>query len=386
MTNASPHRNDPPFRAEHVGSLIRPVELQRARERLLGEHLADRNLGAHNNAELRAIEDSAIRDVVTLQDSVGLKVATDGEFRRRTWWTDFVLGFDGASENTGKEAPVVMVDKSGHRRAIPSVRVSGKLRWSKPIMRAAFEFLRAATKRTPKLTIPAPMDLHYFVGARGGIDQAAYPDLEAFFDDLAVAYQHEIADLADAGCRYLQLDDVTFAFLCDPKRRAEVQGWGYEPTQLVDRYIDLFNRAVAKRPTGMTIGLHICRGNASSHWGAEGGYDFVASALFQKLDAHVFFLEYDTPRAGSFEPLRFVPNNKRVVLGLLTSKDPALESGDALKRRINEASKFIALEQLSLSPQCGFASNYIGNPVTVDDERRKLGLIVDIATEIWGTA
>jgi methionine synthase II (cobalamin-independent) len=386
MTNASPHRNDPPFRAEHVGSLIRPVELQRARERLLGEHLADRNLGAHNNAELRAIEDAAIRDVVALQESVGLMVATDGEFRRRTWWTDFVLGFDGTAENTGKEAPVVMIDKSGHRRAIPSVRVSGKLRWSKPIMRTAFEFLRAATKRTPKLTIPAPMDLHYFVGARGGVHQAAYPDLEAFFDDLAIAYQHEITDLAEAGCRYLQLDDVTFAFLCDPKRRAEVQGWGYEPAQLVDRYIDLFNRAVAKRPTGMTIGLHICRGNASSHWGAEGGYDFVAPALFQKLDARVFFLEYDTPRAGSFEPLRFVPRDKRVVLGLLTSKDPALESGDVLKRRIDEASKFIALEQLSLSPQCGFASNYIGNPVTVDDERRKLGLIVDIATEIWGTA
>jgi 5-methyltetrahydropteroyltriglutamate--homocysteine methyltransferase len=381
----APRRN-PPFHAEHVGSLLRPESLRRARERLLGPHEADRNLGPHHNQQLRALEDQAIRDAVALQEAVGLSVATDGEFRRRTWWTDFVLGFEGVVENTGVEAPVVMVDKVGHRRAIPSVRIEGKIRWTKPIMREAFAFLRSVTRATPKLTVPAPMDLHYFVGARAGIDKAAYPDLDAFLEDLAIAYQREIADLADAGCRYLQLDDVTFAFLCDPKRRAEVQGWGYEPTQLVDRYIKLFNQAVAKRPRDLTIGLHICRGNASSHWGAEGGYDFVAPTLFQQLDVDAFFLEYDTPRAGSFEPLRFVPKNKVVVLGLLTSKDPALEPSEDIKRRIAEASKFIALEQLSLSPQCGFASNYIGNPVTVDDERRKLGLIVDIATEIWGTA
>jgi 5-methyltetrahydropteroyltriglutamate--homocysteine methyltransferase len=236
MTSPTPRRRNPPFRAEHVGSLIRPVQLQQARERVLGAHLADRNLGAHHNAELRGIEDAAIRDAVALQETVGLKVITDGEFRRRTWWTDFVLGFEGVVENTGKEAPVVMIDKSGHRRAIPSVRVSGKVRWSKPIMRDAFGFLRATTKQTPKLTVPAPMDLHYFVGARGGIDKAAYPDPDAFWSDLATAYQLEIADLVSVGCRYLQLDDVTLAFLCDPKRRAEVKGWGHEPNDLVETF------------------------------------------------------------------------------------------------------------------------------------------------------
>jgi 5-methyltetrahydropteroyltriglutamate--homocysteine methyltransferase len=378
------HDKKPPFRAEHVGSLKRPESLQRARERLLGPQLGDTNLGAHTNAELRALEDEAIKDVIRLQEEVGLKVVTDGEFRRRTWWTDFVLGFGGMVENKGKEGAVTMVDKSGHRRSIPSVKVAGKIRWKRSVMRDAFAFLKAHTSATPKLTVPAPMEMHYFVGGRAGIDRQAYPNLDTFWDDVANAYKIEIEVLAAAGCRYLQLDDVTFAFLCDPKRQAEVRAWGHEPADLIEIYIELFNRAVAQRPTDMVIGLHICRGNASSHWGAEGGYDFAAEKLFNELDVDGFFLEYDTPRAGSFEPLRFVPKGKVVVLGLVTTKEPMLESMDALKRRIAEAAKYAPLEQLCISPQCGFASNYIGNPVTIDDEKKKLSLVVQIAREVWG--
>jgi 5-methyltetrahydropteroyltriglutamate--homocysteine methyltransferase len=373
-----------PFRAEHVGSLLRPIELQRQRERLLGAHTFDHAIGGHDNAELRAVEDAAIEDAIRLQEGVGLEVITDGEFRRRTWWTDFVLGFDGIVENTGIESSIVFQDKAGHRRSIPSVKVADKIRWSKPIMREPFEFLRSRTKRTPKLTIPAPTNVHYFVGARAGIDKGTYPDLNIFFSDLAEAYSKEVQDLAKAGCRYLQLDDVTIAFLCDPSRQEQVRSWGYEPAELLKRYIDLFNRSVANRPKDMTIGFHICRGNASSHWGAAGGYEPVAERLFNDMDVNAFFLEYDSARAGGFEPLRFLPGGKYVVLGLVTTKDPDLEAADDLKRKIELASKFAPLDQLALSPQCGFASNYIGNPVTIDDERKKLALVVQVAREIWG--
>ena len=379
------HRAKPPFRAEHVGSLLRPESLQRARETFLGEHTFDHAIGAHNNAELRAIEDAAIKDAIRLQEDVGLRVITDGEFRRRTWWTDFVLGFDGIVENTGIESAIVFRDKSGHRRSIPSVKVVDKVRWTEGIMRSSYTFLHANTSRVAKLTIPAPTNVHYFVGGRKGIDRSAYPDIDAFFADLALAYQKEVRNLAAAGCRYLQLDDVTIAFLCDSARQDEVRSWGHEPAELLNSYIEMFNRSVAERPIDMTIGIHICRGNASSHWGAAGGYEPVANALFNKLDADAFFLEYDTERAGGFEPLRYVPAGKQVVLGLVTTKTPTLENGEDLKRRIDAASKYTALDQLSLSPQCGFASNYIGNPVTTDDERNKLALVVQVAKEIWGS-
>jgi 5-methyltetrahydropteroyltriglutamate--homocysteine methyltransferase len=374
-----------PFRAEHVGSLLRPEKLQRARERILGEHTFDHAIGAHNNAELRTIEDVAIEDAVKLQEDVGLQVITDGEFRRRTWWTDFVLGFDGIVENSGIESSIVFQDKTGHRRSIPSVKVANKVQWNKSIMRDAFTFLQSHTNRVAKLTIPAPTNVHYFVGARAGIDQKAYPDVAQFFSDLAQAYNKEILDLAKAGCRYLQLDDVTIAFLCDPSRQEQVRSWGYEPSRLLDIYIDMFNQSVAGRPDNMTIGIHICRGNASSHWGAAGGYEPVADALFNKLDVDAFFLEYDSERAGGFEPLRFLPKRKHVVLGLVTTKDPALENRDGLKRRIELASKYAPLDQIALSPQCGFASNYIGNPVTIDDERKKLALVVTVAQEVWSS-
>jgi 5-methyltetrahydropteroyltriglutamate--homocysteine methyltransferase len=375
----------PPFRAEHVGSLKRPESLQEARVRLLGPHSSDSNLGPHHNRELRALEDDAIRESVRLQEEAGLKDITDGELRRHTWWTDFFLGLDGVRENKGVDSPIHMVDKSGHSLRPPSIAVFEKIQWTRPVSTPDFAFLRGATRQTPKISIPAPMDLHYLIGGSMSINAEVYPEVTHFLDDLVIAYQHEIAALAAAGCRYLQLDDVTFGLLCDPQVRGQ-RVWGFDPDELLRLYVETFNRAVAYRPTDMTLAIHICRGNRSGHWGAEGGYDPVADALFNDLDADAYFLEYDTPRAGSFDPLRFVPSEKTVVLGLVTTKDPTLERADDLKRRIDAASSVIPLEQLALSPQCGFSSNFRGNPVTIDDQRRKLSLIVEVAQAIWGTA
>jgi 5-methyltetrahydropteroyltriglutamate--homocysteine methyltransferase len=376
----------PPFRAEHVGSLKRPEGLQRTRERLLGPVSPNHNLGPHNNAELRQLENEAVKEVIAFQENLGLRDITDGEFRRCTWWTDFLLGFEGVVENKDAPAPIVVVDSSGHRAQIPSIAVKGSIKWKRSVVREGFEFLKAHTRETPKLSIPAPMELHYLIGGGRNIDSEIYPDFASFAEDLASAYQREIAELAAAGCRYLQLDDVTFGFLCDPKRRAEVSGWGTDPNSLLRDYVGLFNRAVANRPSDMVLAIHVCRGNRSGHWGAEGGYDLVAELLFNKLDADVYFLEYDSPRAGTFEPLRYLPENKRVVLGLVTTKESKLESADALKRRIDEAARYAPLERLALSPQCGFSANYIGNPVTIVDERRKLSLVVDVARDVWGQA
>jgi 5-methyltetrahydropteroyltriglutamate--homocysteine methyltransferase len=374
----------PPFRAEHVGSLKRPDLLQEARLRLLGPHSSDSNLGPHRNEELRAIENDAIKATVQLQEDIGLKGITDGEFRRHTWWTDFFLGLEGIRKNKGVDSPIGMIDKSGHRLAVPSIAVCDKIRWTQSISSRHFSFLKSLTRHTPKISIPAPMDLHYLIGGSLNISAQAYPDLPDFFDDLVSAYQQEITALAAAGCTYLQLDDVTFGLLCDPNVRAE-RIWGFEADQLSHIYVDAFNSAVSSRPDNMTIAVHICRGNRSGHWGAQGGYDAVADVLFNQLDVDAYFLEYDTPRAGSFEPLRFVPSNKRVVLGLISTKEPNLELADDVKRRIDAASGFLPLEQLSLSPQCGFSSNFRGNPLTVDDQLRKLSLVVKLAEDVWGT-
>jgi methionine synthase II (cobalamin-independent) len=342
-------------------------------------------LGPHQNHELQAIEDDAIRQSVRLQEGVGLKDITDGEFRRHTWWTDFFLGLEGARENTGVDSPIKMVDKSGHSLRPPSIAVFDKIRWKHSISSRDFAFLKDVTRQTPKISIPAPMDLHYLIGGSININADVYPDIATFVDDLVIAYRREIAALAAVGCRYLQLDDVTFGLLCDPQVRSQ-KVWGFEPRQLLRIYVDAFNRAVSSRPKDMTLAIHICRGNRSGHWGAQGGYDPVAEALFNELDVDTYFLEYDTPRAGTFEPLRLVPAGKTVVLGLVTTKEPVLERADDLKRRIDAASRYIPLEQLSLSPQCGFSSNFRGNPLTIDDQQRKLSLIVHVAEDVWGSA
>jgi 5-methyltetrahydropteroyltriglutamate--homocysteine methyltransferase len=376
----------PPFRAEHVGSLKRPERLQRAREELLGEHSFDRNLGAHDNAELREIEDEAIRDVIALQEGVGLHTITDGEFRRRTWWTDFTLGLDGFEENTGGKPALIFKDKSGHERPIPSIVLRGRVGRSKSAVDKAFAFLQANTRETAKLTIPAPTGLHYFIGGTPVVSKV-YDDLEPFWDDLVAAYRAEIAYLYEQGCRYLQLDEVAIAFLCDESRCDEVRSWGHEPDALLGTYIDLMRRTVEGHPDDLTLAMHMCRGNASAHWGSAGGYEPVAERLFSQVPVDAFFLEYDTERAGGFEPLRFLPKGgPSVVLGLVTTKSPELETADGLTRRIEDAAQYAPLDQLCLSPQCGFASNYVGNPVTIDDEKRKLELIVQVASDVWGEA
>lgn len=379
------HKINPPFRADQVGSLKRPEALQRARERLLGVHDFDHNLGSHNNTELRQLEDQYIKEVVALQESLGLRSITDGDFRRRTWWTDFVLGLQGTAMTMRGMSPLVFIDKSGHSLPLPQITVQGKIAWRGSTMVAAFTYLKSLTSRTPKVMMPAPTNVHYF-SQRRNIDATVYPDLAAFWDDVVQAYRAEFAALSQAGCTYIQMDDVTFAFLCDPKHRDQLRVNGEDPDAVLNAYVDAINRVLDGRPANLTVAMHICRGNMSGHWAAEGGYDPVADALFNKINLDAYFLEYDSPRAGTFAPLRYVPANKTVVLGLVSTKTPELETADYLKRRIDEASRYVPFEQLCLSPQCGFSSNYIGNPVTIDDEKKKLSLIVKVAEDVWGSA
>ena len=366
-----------PFRADHVGSLLRPASLKVARGRAAkGEIPA---------AELRAMEDAAIRDVVALQEKAGLQSVTDGEFRRAMWHTDFLTGFDGI-ELTQSNYAVKFVGKGGETAETTSMLgVKGKVRRSKPVMVDHYRYLHAQTKRAAKFCIPAATYLH-MRGGRKLVDPAAYTDMAEFWADIATAYQAEIADLAAAGCRYLQIDDVSFAYLCDEKIRAQIAADGEDPSALPGHYVNIVNSLIAKRPADMTVTIHTCRGNHQSMWMASGGYDAVADTLFNNANVDGFFLEFDTERAGGFEPLRYVPKGKKVVLGLVSSKEPEIESKDTLKRRIDEASKHVPLDQLCLSPQCGFASTSEGNRITEDIEKRKLELIVSVATDVWGSS
>lgn len=366
-----------PFRADHVGSLLRPQELKDARAKAAS--------GEITAAELRAIEDRCIRDVVKLQESVGLQSVTDGEFRRAMWHTDFLTGFDGIVPTHSNYA-VKFHGKGGETAETRSMlTVNGKVRRSKPIMIDHFAFLKSATTKTAKFCMPSATYLHVR-GGRKLVDPTAYPDMQEFWHDIATGYQEEIADLAKAGCDYVQIDDVSFAYLCDESICRQIANDGEDPKRLPELYTKIVNTLVAKRPANMTVTIHTCRGNHQSMWMAEGGYDAVAEAFFTQADVDGFFLEYDTERAGGFEPLRFVPKNKKVVLGLISSKEAEIESKDQIKRRIEEATKFIALDQLCLSPQCGFASTAPGNRITEDVERKKLQLIVEIAQEVWGSA
>jgi len=376
-------RRKPPFRADHVGSLKRPAHLQQQRERLLGAHTPNSNLGRHDNAELKAIEDQAIIEVIRLQEDCGLLSTTDGEFRRRSWWTDFMLGFEGIAQSAQK-SKLEFRDSQGQVRSNSSIELTGPIRWSGDIFSDQFRFVAEHTRVTPKLTVPAPTNLLYFLGGEIAKSVPAYRDPSLFWSDLAQAYRQEIAALHASGCRYLQLDDITLAFLCDDERRQEVASWGYDPDRLLADYIRSVNIAVADRPADMVVTMHICRGNFSGAFGAQGGYEAIADKLFHETAVDGFFLEYDSPRAGSFEPLRHLPRDKSVVLGLITSKTNVLEEPDAVRRRIDDAARYADLDQLCLSPQCGFASNYLGNPVTIDDQRRKLELVVRIAESVWG--
>jgi len=369
-------RTSPPFRADHVGSLLRPQRLLQARD--------DFAAGRISAAGLRSVEDQEIPGAIRMQEEVGLQSATDGEFRRASWHMDFIYALGGVSKAPGHMA-VKFHNAAGDIEFTPaSIHVDGKVRIDETIFADAFTFLKShVTTAVPKLTIPSPNMVHY----RGGpamLDPAIYPDMEPFWADLAAAYADEVARLHALGCTYLQFDDTSLAYLNDPAQRAEITGRGEDAGHMHLRYIAQINAAVKDRPAGMAITTHLCRGNFRSSWVASGGYDFVAEALFSGLDVDGFFLEYDDERSGGFEPLRFVPKGKMVVLGLVTTKRPELESKDDLKRRIDEAGKYVPLDQLCLSGQCGFSSTVEGNALTYDEQMAKLRLIVDTAHDIWG--
>jgi 5-methyltetrahydropteroyltriglutamate--homocysteine methyltransferase len=368
----------PPFRADHVGSLLRPPSLLEARAR----HAA----GDIDDTELRGIEDEAIADVVRLQGDVGLRTATDGEFRRASWHMDFIYAIDGISKVTGEDIVVHFRNADGTIDFTPAgLHVDGPLSIGEPVFGRDLAYLQSVVGegQTAKLTIPSPSMVHYRGGA-AAIDPAVYPDEDAFWDALSAAYAQQVRGVAAMGCRYLQLDDTSLAYLNDPAQRAELAAQGRDAEHQHERYIRQINAALAGRPATLTVTTHVCRGNFRSSWVAEGGYDFVAEALFGGLEVDGFFLEYDDARSGGFEPLRFVPPGKRVVLGLVTTKRPELESRDDLKRRIDEAARYVPLEQLALSPQCGFSSTVEGNALTRDEQIAKLALVVEVAQEVWG--
>ena len=365
----------PPFRADHVGSLLRPSALAQAR--------AEFKRGALDAAALGHAEDGAIRDAVQRQHDIGLRSLTDGEFRRDWWHLDFLAQLDGVTlrDNPG---PKFKIEGQSEQPPIPTVH--GRIGCSRPIMVEHFKALQRFTQSLPnataKMTIPSPSMLH-LRGGRAVIAHDAYPNLDQFWDDVAAAYRIAIRQLADAGCRYLQLDDVAFAYLCDPRIQATCRANGDDPAALPRRYAQTINAALAGRPAGMHVTIHTCRGNFKSAWVAEGGYDPVVDAMFS-TDVDGWFMEFDSERAGGFEPLRAAPRGKRIVLGLVTTKLGELESKDALKRRIDEAARIVPLEDLCLSPQCGFSSTHHGNALSHDDQWRKLERVVEVAREVWG--
>jgi 5-methyltetrahydropteroyltriglutamate--homocysteine methyltransferase len=365
----------PPFRADHVGSLLRPKEVLRAREAFKAGQIA--------GAALRAAEDKAIREVVRRQEDIGLLGITDGEFRRNAWQLDFYSQIGGIAKGEGK-IPIHFENDEGSTDFLAdATRVQSRLTLPKTIFGEDFAFLKSIAQRTPKLTIPAPSVLHRR-GGRALVDPRVYPDMEEFWSDLSRVYAEEIERLGALGCSYLQLDDTSFATLCDPAHRTAMAELGVDGNRIHEVYIRLFNESLRRKPPGMSVCTHTCRGNFRSAWFASGGYDFIAEALFSELAVDGFFLEYDDERSGGFEPLRFVPKGKRVVLGLVTSKRAALEDKDALKRRIDEAARYVALEQLCLSPQCGFSSTVEGNALTIEEQFAKLRLVVETAREVWG--
>ena len=365
-------RTKPPFHADHVGSLLRPAPLKEAR--------AKRETGAITDAELKAVEDREIEAVIRRQESVGLKSITDGEFRRAFWNYDFLGELDGVEAYLGERK----IAFQGPQPKPMMLRVTGKLgTFSDHPMLEHFKFVQSHTKRMPKMTIPSPSSLHFRYG-RAAVPDAIYPSMDDFYRDLGTSYRKAVRAFAAAGCRYLQLDEVNFTYLCDPELREHVTRRGDDPAQLPHIYARMINAAMSDIPADMTITMHLCRGNFQSTFVAKGGYEPVAEILFNTIKVHGYFMEYDTERAGGFEPLRFVPKDKIVVLGLVTSKSGALESKDELKRRIDEAAMFVPLEQLCLSPQCGFASTEEGNILTEEQQWAKLAMIVELAEEVWG--
>jgi 5-methyltetrahydropteroyltriglutamate--homocysteine methyltransferase len=368
-----------PFRANHVGSLLRPPELRQARDK--------HEKGEISDAALREVEDRCIRDAVKMQEDIGMKGITDGEFRRTLWHADFLSQIEGVKVVEG-----LLPDSAKHfqnpdadvQRSPTQFLVTGKLRHAHGIEVDNFKFLASVTKQTAKQCIPSPSLVHFRTG-RGGVDKTAYPEMAEFFADLAAVFRQEIAQLAAAGCTYLEIDDVNFAYLCDPKMREGAKKVGEDPDKLPALYANLINECIKDRPANMVVCTHLCRGNFRSAWVAEGGYDPVAEVLFNELKVDGYFLEFDTPRAGNFAPLRYMPKDKRLILGLVSSKTGELERPEDLKLRIEEASKLVPLDQLGISPQCGFSSTVLGNKLTIDDQIAKLKLVVQVANDLWGS-
>lgn len=380
----SPVSSRPFFRADQVGSLLRPAALIEARERF--------KTGDIDLAGLRAVEDVAIRAIARRQEDIGFEVVVDGEFRRENWWIDFVAALKGVEIRDGdaKQAFVAPgADDHGHDHSwkyVPkNVVTIGRVHLDAPVNAADFAFLKGVTTRTAKITLPSPTRLH-FHGGRAAVSSSAYPDIEAFFADLAAVYQREIAALEEAGCRYIQIDDPLMTYFISDRLRAEVREAGDDPEARLARYVELTNACIAKRRPDTAIGIHVCRGNSRSGWIAEGGYERIAEAVLGGLKPDHFLLEYDDERSGDFAPLRHVPEGMRVVLGLVTTKRGQLESADELKRRIDDASRLVPLENLALSPQCGFASTVEGNIISMEDQWAKLARVVEVARAVWGGA
>lgn len=365
-------RTTPPFRADHVGSLLRPESLKQARSR--------RQRGEISAVDLTATEDATIRELIARQAAIGLRSATDGEFRRAMWHFDFLEHLDGV-ESFHSDHGIAF--KGGVETQPKGIRVTGKIGFSSHPMLQHFSFLRDHTSAVPKMTIPSPSVLH-FRGGRRAIDAGIYPEMDAFYSDLALAYRGAVNAFTQAGCRYLQLDEVNLAYLCDNDQRRMLRDRGDDPDQLPAVYAAMINTAISQRPPDMTVTMHLCRGNFRSSWIAQGGYEPVAEMLFNQINVDAYFMEFDTERSGGFEPLRFVPKHKTVVLGLVTSKDGTLESADELERRIHDAARYLSLDQLCLSPQCGFASTEEGNVLTEDQQWAKLARIVEVADKVWG--
>ncbi len=365
----------PPFRADHVGSLLRPPALKALR--------LEREEGRGSAAGLAAAEDAAIRDAVRLQEGIGLMGVTDGEMRRKSWHMDFLTRLGGLTSE-GRKLPVTFHGRAGDVNFTrPDLAIAARVTRPAPIFVEAFRFLKSVTTRTPKLTIPSPCMLYSQVG-RANIDRTVYPDVDAFVEDTAAAYRAEIADLYAAGCRYLQLDDVSLAYLCDEGMRAEARGRGEDPDAVLALSVRLVQATLRDRPRDLFVCTHLCRGNFRSGWRAQGGYEKVAEAIFNRMPYDGFFLEFDDARSGDFSPLRHAPKHVRVVLGLVTTKVGTLEKKDELKRRLDEASKYLPLEQLCVSPQCGFSSTLEGNEVAGEHQKAKLALCVELAAEVWG--
>jgi 5-methyltetrahydropteroyltriglutamate--homocysteine methyltransferase len=363
----------PRFRADHVGSLLRPQELKNA--------FRDASQNKISEQQLAEIKDRSIREAIRMQEEVGLKSITDGEFRRGSWFFGFVQAVDGL---TVKDSIFDFRDDHGGHATFQTAYVESKLKRTQGITTDEFAFVKANTKGTPKVTMPTPSLVHFF-----RLDQAAdknvYPRMEEFWSDLIAVYRAELAALDALGCKFVQLDEVPIAMLCDPNIRDKVKAAGADSDKLVLTYIDAINQIAAGKPAGMTLAMHLCKGNYKGHWMAEGAYDVIAERLFNEANVDTFFLEYESPRAGGFEPLRHVPKHKNVILGLVSSKTPELEPLSTLRRRVDEAGKYISLDQVGVSPQCGFASSVGGNPLSIDDERRKLARVVELADAVWGS-